>query len=621
MKSVRYWSCVLLLLVAATASAQMTAQAGDFTLTFNGVQYTGDLSQATGTSTWSYTLVWHKSVKNSPQLSHLTIGFCNLGGSVIDATPAGVEVGIDGSTDLFGIKWDQSLIPDSQLEDTPVTVTFTLDKPYAVGPVQFSAKAGSLGPDDYGTIYGPICDLANPHLSVVKSCPADVFVGDNVSYSVTVTNDGNVALNDVTLVDAPLGINENLGTLAPGASATRSGSMLASAVGSISNTASASGDYFTFIVSDADTCATNVHALIVTKSAVTHYDRDFDWTVAKSGDASAEICHGQTNPIAYSIDVTRTTIDSGHRVDGNITVFNPAPIPAALASVSDQLSPGGIIAVNCGVSFPYAMPANSSLVCSYSTALSDASDRTNTGRAALSNGSVFEGNAQVTFGAPDTVSDASISVTDTVGCPAGFTCSSAGPFSFSDSGSVSFEVQATNDSAMCNSYSDVTNSVSWSDDGAAQSNGPVSTSVYSCACANGCTLTIGYWKTHAGFTGRNPDNVTQYLPQWLGNPYGPASVQVSTATQAVDVLSFNLGAPSNGIVKLYAQLLAAKLNIARGASGADVTTAIAQADAYLTTKGIAAWNTASKADKTKILTWMTLLDAYNNGDLGPGHCD
>ena len=620
MKRHLIFTCIALLLMAGAASAQMTGQAGDFTLTFNGVQYTGDLSQGTGTSTWSYTLIWHKSVKNSPQLSHLTIGFCNLGG-VISADPAGVEVGIDGSTDLFGIKWDQSLIPDSQLEDVPVTVTFTLDKPYAVGPVSFAAKAGSLGPDDYGTIYGPLCELANPHVTVTKNCPCDVFVGDSVGYTITVTNDGNVPLNAVTLVDAPLGINDNLGTLAPGASAVRSGSLSANAAGSLSNTASVSGDYFGYAVADSDTCASTVWALAVTKSAVTHYDRDYDWTVTKSGAESAEICHGQTEPVGYTIEVQRATIDSGHSVTGNIVVFNPAPIPAPLASVSDTLTPGGTVPVNCGVSFPYALPPNSSLNCSYAWALGNADERSNSATAALSNGSVFEGIAPVVFGAPDNTSDATITVADVVGCPADFTCSGAGPFTFSDSGSVNFELNVTNNAAMCNSYVNLTNTATWSDDGAGRQSGPVTTSVYSCTCSEGCTLTIGYWKTHAGFTGRNPDNVTQYLPIWLGTPFGPNSLQITTAAQAVEALSMNIGAPSNGITKLYAQLLAAKLNIARGASATDVATTIAQADAYLATHAVGTWSTASKSDKAKILTWMALLDGYNNGALGPGHCD
>jgi hypothetical protein len=69
------------------------------------------------------------------------------------------------------------------------------------------------------------------------------------------------------------------------------------------------------------------------------------------------------------------------------------------------------------------------------------------------------------------------------------------------------------------------------------------------------TLTIGYWKTHAGFTGNNPDNVTKYLPIWLGKSTGTKSVQVTNASQAVSILQMN-GTASNGINKLYAQLLA-----------------------------------------------------------------
>ena len=87
------------------------------------------------------------------------------------------------------------------------------------------------------------------------------------------------------------------------------------------------------------------------------------------------------------VHVSRTTIDSGHRVSGVINVYNPAPIPAPLASVSDELLPGGIIAVNCGVSFPYMLAPNASLTCTYATPLGNADERRNIGRAALANGS------------------------------------------------------------------------------------------------------------------------------------------------------------------------------------------------------------------------------------------
>lgn len=135
----------------------------------------------------------------------------------------------------------------------------------------------------------------------------------------------------------------------------------------------------------------------------------------------------------------------------------------------------------------------------------------------------------------------------------------------------------------------------------------------------GCTLTIGYWKTHAGFTGNNADVVSQYLPIWLGTAGGVASTQVTTATQAVSILSMSGGA-SNGIVKLKAQLLAAKLNIASGASSAAVSATIATADAFLATNAASSWSSLPNQTKAQVNSWMTALDNYNNGLVGPGHC-
>ena len=136
---------------------------------------------------------------------------------------------------------------------------------------------------------------------------------------------------------------------------------------------------------------------------------------------------------------------------------------------------------------------------------------------------------------------------------------------------------------------------------------------------DGCSFTIGYWKTHAGFTGNNPDVVTQFLPIDLGTSGGAKTLTVSTASQAVSVLSF-FGNASNGINKLYAQLLGAKLNIANGADGSAIASTISAADAFLATHDSADWSSLTKAEKQQVLAWMETLDDYNNGLIGPGHC-
>ena len=94
---------------------------------------------------------------------------------------------------------------------------------------------------------------------------------------------------------------------------------------------------------------------------------------------------------------------------------------------------------------------------------------------------------------------------------------------------------------------------------------------------------------------------------------------MTSAAQAVGLLDKSDDA-SNGINKLYAQLLAAKLNIASGADGSAVSQAITQADAFLATHAAADWQSLSAAERQSVLTWMATLDDYNNGRIGPGHC-
>lgn len=139
----------------------------------------------------------------------------------------------------------------------------------------------------------------------------------------------------------------------------------------------------------------------------------------------------------------------------------------------------------------------------------------------------------------------------------------------------------------------------------------------------GCSHTIGYWKTHSGF-GPQDDVVTPLLGSgiWLGDAGGDKSLAVTTAQIAYDVLNQNVyGRPSNGITKLYAQLLGAKLSIADGASDDDVALAIAEADAFLATHDWHDWSGLSDAEKDMVMDWHDMLDDYNNGLIGPGHCD
>ena len=141
-------------------------------------------------------------------------------------------------------------------------------------------------------------------------------------------------------------------------------------------------------------------------------------------------------------------------------------------------------------------------------------------------------------------------------------------------------------------------------------------------CVQGCTLTIGYWKTHADPNSPRHD-ATQTL-EVLAAAQPPITVGGNTVTEAagtynvVSLLSFS-GDPSKPINKLYAQLVGAKLNIANGADGSAVSTTIANADTFLTGKQ-PSQNLSGPARQTAV-SLAASLESFNSGGIGPGHCD
>ncbi|MHB0971386.1 MAG: DUF7507 domain-containing protein [Thermoanaerobaculia bacterium] len=619
--SIRVLALVALLAVAAMpmAAEVWPSTSGHYTATFLGVNYNQD-----GTSTWNYMLVWDGV---PPGLSHFGVEFCGTARVVSYSPTAGVEVGPDPSLQcdegagFWGIKWNVGAMT------YPAFFSFTLDQWYAVGDVRFAAKAGQ--DCNVGTIYGPTCLIADPKIDVEKSCTADVFVGDSIDYGIIVTNSGNVPLFGVVVDDATAGVHETYSKLEPGESHTINVSVPATAEGSVTNTVTATGSYFNFQVSDTASCATAIWDIDVSKLASTSYTRDYDWTIEKTADPLEgypldettglpliDFCAGAELPLDFEIALDRSYVDSNWMVTGTISISNPAPIAANLASVVDVVSGGFDATVVCP---SFVVPAGGTLLCTYEAPLSDATDRLNTATATLINGHSVSGTADVLFGNPTTVIDGTVTVTDLVTCPVGFTCTPAGPFTFAAAATQQYSTIITNVDAMCGSWYDISNLATIVETGASDGSAAV---IKTCACGHGCTLTIGYWKTHAGFTGRNADVVTQYLPITLGTAGSAKSLVVTTAQQAVDVLTMKTyGEPSNGITKLYAQLPAAKLNIANGSSWDDIDKELAKADAFLAIYDWTDWASLSNKQKKDVISWMSAFDAYNNGLIGPGHCD
>ena len=117
-----------------------------------------------------------------------------------------------------------------------------------------------------------------------------------------------------------------------------------------------------------------------------------------------------------------------------------------------------------------------------------------------------------------------------------------------------------------------------------------------------CTYTQGYWKTH-------PE-------EWPVDQLVIGSV-LYTKDELLSIL--NQPANGNGLLILAHQLISTELNIAQGADATDVADEIAQAHALIGALVIPPVG-AGYLDPVDTSDLTQILDDYNNGVTGPGHC-
>lgn len=375
----------------------------------------------------------------------------------------------------------------------------------------------------------------------------------------------------------------------------------------------------------------------VTGTASTRSVRTYTWTIAKAADRSAlTLAPGATGSVGYTVTLGSTSTTGGWSAAGTISITNPAPVAATLGSLSATTS-SGAADVRCA---SLSVPARGSIECAWTLSLpSDASATLTIGASLLDADafarSSYHGTADIGF-ANASVTNADQSVTVTDASPAGalslgtVTAGQApisyaltiGPYSTCGGrtfGNTATFVAPSGATGSASASVAVTVECPKPSPTPTPTPGPTATPTPtptptpaptaaptpSPVATTNCTYTIGYWKTHGGVTAR-------YLPQTLG------ATTVSNSAQAF--LIFKKEDSSNGLEKLQAQLLAAKLSIARGADPSAVSATVAAADAQLRTYATRDWNKLSKSGKSAVLELATTLDRYNNGVIGPGHC-
>ena len=117
-----------------------------------------------------------------------------------------------------------------------------------------------------------------------------------------------------------------------------------------------------------------------------------------------------------------------------------------------------------------------------------------------------------------------------------------------------------------------------------------------------CSLTQGFWKNH--------EEAWPVEELILGG-------STYTKTQLLAIL----GTPPRGDATyiLIHQLIAAQLNVADGADPTAIADTLVEAEAWLVSHPLGSKPTG--ADREAGLALAALLDDYNNGVTGPGHCE
>lgn len=396
--------------------------------------------------------------------------------------------------------------------------------------------------------------------------------------------------------------------------------------------------------SDDASVQVNCYQLSVSKDADESYTRTYEWSIDKSADQdSLELMPGESFTVNYSVTVDVAGYeDSDYHVEGDITISNPHPtLDADLTDVTDEIFDGIDATVVCP---SMTVPADGELVCTYSSDLPDGTDRLNAATAtqqnydydkdlqATASGTTdYTGNADIEFGDPTDLVDACVDVNDTLAGFLGTVCVDdtppppttfdypidLGPYTEADCGE--FDVPNTADF--------LTNDTGASDE--AMWNVHITI-----PCPEGCTLTQGYWKTHSEY-GPAPTDPNWYL---IGDVDGDAVSEgpdedfFDTGMSWYEV--FWTSPAGRPYYQLAHQWMAAYLNTVSiqaigGSVPSNVQTALVNGASLLDeydgspnpNKNPDIKGKDAKDIRGQFVSIAGVLGSFNEGTIGPGHCD
>lgn len=354
-------------------------------------------------------------------------------------------------------------------------------------------------------------------------------------------------------------------------------------------------------------------ALEVTKDAVPSFNRECAWEIDKTVDVdNHELTDGDSGTSEYEVTVEGDCEDTDYAVTGTITIYNPAEYAdAIITSVTDSVD--GIVAtVDCTedenfTGFPYNLPAGETLTCTYSADLPDGTTLLNTATATTS-GDVDggEGTADVDFDGvePTLVGYEEVNIDDSYEGELGTCIADEGPCVFTYERIFTCSEDA-------GEHENIAIIVETEQTASATVN-------VTCTTIGTCTLTQGYWKTHS------QQGPAPYDAEGWGALGGDEEGEIFFLSGMTWLEVFNTAPKGNAYYNLAHQYMAAYLNVANGASvPSEVQDALDDAEDLFnnyTPEDIAALK-GNNALRQEFIALAGILGSYNEGQIGPGHCE
>lgn len=356
--------------------------------------------------------------------------------------------------------------------------------------------------------------------------------------------------------------------------------------------------------------------------------RTWEWSIVKNGDQTYLFLDpGQPFLVHYTVTVSGTSEDSDWHATGEIVISNPTPRSAHLAAVTDTMPGSSPITPDCGGAVPGFLAPGGLVVCTWEADLASGASvlntahvtRTNfawspTGQATPIGTKTIDASALVDFShAIRTEIDECVDVADVFdGDPPvnlGTVCAEHSPYSHTFSFEMTFRYLKVEE---CRFPEHNVASFETNDTGATGADDHTIDVDLRCAC--GCTLSPHYWATH---TKRGP---MPYDEDWklVGNLEESTEFYLAAKTWYDTLRTPPAQHPYFVLAHAW---IAARLNSLDGSwAPMEIRQALAESESLFALYSPEDVVTGGKEVSLRMLQLAGLLDMYNDGTLGPGHC-